>query len=368
MRRLVLLAVLPFAVACGGALRGSASAMNEMDRVRGAAAVKEASSAAPEAVARAEEERKRALEVQSAGDEVAAGLHAERAMAAYQHAVAIARLARAKTDAVDATEALSRAVETRQKLALQRATVEREVEDLDKQLRFAREAAAPAPSGPADPQREAARLAAARALAMQARLLCGAARLVSTTVEGLAEAEAQLAIVEKQLEGAPKQTPIDAAARARAECLSLLTKARRSASNADGASADTLLAELSASGGLDPARDERGVVVALRGAFKGNALTPEAESKLKDLGRVAAAHAAWPVQVVLHDATPPSQAETAANAQRADAVTKALVAGGAAQAKVKSELAGAKAPVIDPSDAQRRSRNARVEIVFVAPN
>jgi outer membrane protein OmpA-like peptidoglycan-associated protein len=192
---------------------------------------------------------------------------------------------------------------------------------------------------------------------------------VSASVEGLAEAESQLAAVEKQLDAPPgprAQAPIDAAARARAQCLAMLTKARRASSAADPGT-DALLAELSAAGGWDPSRDERGVVVTLRGAFKGSALASDAEAKARDLGRVAGAHPAWSVQVVLHDATAPSATETTANTSRAEALVKALVAGGAPAAKTKAELAGAKAPVADPSDAQRRARNARVEVVFVAP-
>jgi outer membrane protein OmpA-like peptidoglycan-associated protein len=109
------------------------------------------------------------------------------------------------------------------------------------------------------------------------------------------------------------------------------------------------------------------VVVTLRGAFKGTVLTPEAEAKLKDLGRVASAHAGFAVQVVVHDADPPGDKERAADLERANTCVKALVAGGAAAAKVHAELAFARAPVVDPQDASRRARNARVEVVFVAP-
>jgi flagellar motor protein MotB len=353
------------AIGCGGAQHPS-STMGDMDKVRASAAVREATSLAPQSVARAEEARKRALEAQAAGDDVAASLHAELAVAAYEHAVVLARLSRAKTDEDEASDARARAVEQMKQLSASRTAVEREVDDLDKQLKVAREAALPAPSGPGDASREAARLVAARSLAMQARLLCGAAKIVASGVEGLADAESQLAALEKQLESSPKAAPIDAAARVRAQCLALLTKARRTTSESES-STDALLAELSAAGGWDPARDERGVVVTLRGLFKGAALRSEAEAKLRDLGRVAGAHPAWGVQVVVHDATPPSQAEAAANGARAEAVVKAIVSGGAPSSKVTSELAGAKAPIVDPQDAARRGRNARVEVVFVAP-
>jgi outer membrane protein OmpA-like peptidoglycan-associated protein len=46
---------------------------------------------------------------------------------------------------------------------------------------------------------------------------------------------------------------------------------------------------------------------------------------------------------------------------------KTLVAGGAG-AKIKSETAGASAPLVDPQDPKGRARNARLEVVFVAPS
>jgi outer membrane protein OmpA-like peptidoglycan-associated protein len=118
---------------------------------------------------------------------------------------------------------------------------------------------------------------------------------------------------------------------------------------------------------MERVRDERGVIVTLRNAFKGSALGPEAEAKLKDLGRVAAAHPTFGVQVVLHDAQAPTAQDKAQDQLRADACVKALVAGGANAAKVRAELAGARAPVVDPDDAAHRARNARVEVIFVAP-
>jgi outer membrane protein OmpA-like peptidoglycan-associated protein len=196
---------------------------------------------------------------------------------------------------------------------------------------------------------------------------------VSPQAPGLAEAETAVAALDKQLE-VRASAPIDPAARARAGCLASLTKARRSAPS-DADQTDALLTELSQAAASDGksrraelarARDERGVVVTLRGAFRGAALTPEAEATLKELGQVAAAHESFSVQVVIHDADRPSAAEAAANAKRGEAVAKALEAGGVAGAKIKVEQAGARAPVVEPKDPRRRERNARVEIVFVS--
>ena len=117
-----------------------------------------------------------------------------------------------------------------------------------------------------------------------------------------------------------------------------LTRARRAAGPTTRRR-DALLSELSASGGWDPARDERGVVVTLRGAFQGTKLTDDGEAKLESLGRVAAAHPGFGVQVVVHDAQPPA-AKDESDARRADATVKALVTGGAAAATREGRARG----------------------------
>lgn len=370
MKRLLLLCF--GLVACGGAAASSVASIGDASRMRATLAGKDAEKLAPQAFADADAALRDAREAESRGDRTAAELHGERALAAFQRAVALARLARATEEEASAREALGRALEQTQKWSQARKTAEREADDLEKQLKIAREAQLPAPSGPADPDREKARLVAAQALVTQARLLCSAARLVSAQAPGLAEAEAAASDLEKKLEARPSPAPIDAAARTRAACLTSLTKAKR-ANPSEADQADQLLSDLSQSADpksksttdLAPSRDERGVVVTLRNVWKADALSPEAQSTLKDLGRVAGAHPAFGVQVVLHDAAQPSAAEVATNKKRGETIAKALVDGGAPAAKVKVEQAGARAPVVDPQDAKRRERNARVEIVFI---
>jgi flagellar motor protein MotB len=342
-----------------------------MERVRAGAAAKEASELAPQAFAHAEEERGLSRAAAASGDAEGASLYAERAVAAYSRAFVLARLARASRELSDANTALAEAEEQARQLAASRAATDREGDELDKQLKVAKETIAPPPSGPADPQREAARLVAARSLVEQARLLCGAARLVGANAQGLAEAEKAVDELEKRLQSAPRPKTgngpmIDAAARARAECLAALTRARRSESVAPG-SADALLAELAAAAGWDPARDERGVVVTLRGAWSGTSLAKDAEAKLKELGAVAAAHPGFAVQLVVHDSGQAASAPEPGDAARADAAAKALALGGADTSKVHVELAGARAPIVDPSDHAHKARNARLDVVFVAP-
>lgn len=375
VRRLATACVIALAlasVACAGASGTKIGRVDEATRMREGLGGQDAQLLAPQAFAAADQELRLAKEAQSAGDTTGAELHAERALATYNQAIALARLARATQEEAAATQALASASEQAQKYATQRKAVDREADDLEKKLRVAREAQLPPASGPADPERERARVVAAQALVTQARLLCSAARLVTAQAPGLGDAEAAVSSLEKQIDTSKTAVTIDPAARARAACLASLTKARRTA-GPDADQADTLLGELSQAGAapkgsksdLAPARDERGVVVTLRSAFKGDKLTPEAEASVKDLGRVAAAHPTFAVQVVLHDAQAPSAAEAQANQRRGEAVTQALVAGGVAATKVKVEQAGAKAPVVDPRDARHRERNARVEIVFV---
>lgn len=358
-------------VGCAGASGNVLGRVDEATRMREGLVGREAQSLAPQAFAIADKELEQAKKAQAEGDAPTAELYAERAVAAYSQAIALARLARATQEEASANEALAKATAEATSYASQRKAIDREADDLEKKLRVAREAHLPASSGPADPDRERARVVAAQSLVTQARLLCSAARLVSPQAPGLTDAETAVSTLEKQVGGAQGAVAIDSAARARAACLGSLTKARRP-STSDVDRTDSLLAELSQAGSakhpggdLVPARDERGVVVTMRSTFKGEKLTSEAEGSLKDLGRVAAAHPGFAVQVVLHDAQTPGPGEVAANAKRGEAIVKALVDGGAAAGKVKVEQAGARAPVVDPKDAAHRERNARVEIVFV---
>ena len=368
-------AVLGASLGCGATSMRVAS-LDEVERVRVTDATKDAAARAPEAYARAEQERAFARAAHGAGDDVAANLHAQRAMAAYGHAGVVARLARAIADLADAQKALDDATAQEQSLAASRAKLELEAQELERRAEIARDRLLPAASGEAAADREAARLVAARSLAVEARLLCGAARLIGAQPAELADAQGEIDKLDAKL-GAPSPTPppsaakggarsevIDAAGTVRARCLDVLTRARRAASRDEGG-ADALLSELSASGGWDPTRDERGVVVTLRGTFLGTKLTDEGEAKLESLGRVAAAHPGFGVQVVVHDAQPPAPRDEG-DARRADATVKALVTGGASTARVKAELAGARTPIVDPGDLRLRPRNERIDIVFVA--
>jgi flagellar motor protein MotB len=338
--------------------------MEEMEQVRQSPGAREGARLAPEAYARAEQERDLALREHAAGDEVGATLHAERANAAYNHALVVARLARATVELADATKSLDDLKTQAQVLEASRDGVQREADQLEQHVRSARERLLPAASGVADAERDAARMVAARSLGMQARLLCGTARLVAPESSDLVDADRQVAKLEERLAKGVRPAPIDDAGAVRVRCLDVLTRARRSLGD-DSSSSDALLAELSASGGWDPIRDERGVVVTLHDAFRGADLSGEGSAKLKELGRVAASHPAFAIQVVLHDARPAPPSDTT-DSKRAEAAVQALVGSGANPARIKGEQAGARCPLVDPSDAAGRSRNERVDVVFVS--
>jgi hypothetical protein len=355
--------------------------MTELEGVRGSASATEARNLAPDAFARAEKLRGDAETAFLAGDTAGAQLLGERAIAAYAHAHAVARIARAEAQTAGFRTDLSAAEGDLSALDADQARVAADADALERRLKVTRDALPVTPSGRADPDREKARAAAARALTAQARLLCGAARLLAggpalgapapaspdgKLVTQLDAAESALAKVEGEL--AAPAAPIDGATRARAGCLAALTAIRRAATPVTRATGlgDALLAEISAAGKLDPARDDRGVTVTLRGLFGGSGVTPAGEARLAEIGKIAAAHATFPVEVVLHTDKPLSERDEPAARARAEAAARALLKGAGNAVRALPLVAGDRAPVADPAGPER-ARNARLEIVFVTP-
>ncbi|WP_437984733.1 hypothetical protein [Sorangium sp. So ce117] len=426
-------------VAVAGVLLGACApiprpaVLDELDHVRAGAVAAESKRHAPGAFARAEKLRGDALAALESEDRSGAQILGEQAIAAHAHAHALSRVARAEAAETEAKAQRSAGEASLAGLEAEQSRVAAEVDALDMRTKVARDAQPVVPSGKADADREKARLAAARSLALQARLLCGAARLLiapapqdssqpasasptgpqpagaspagpqpagaspagaQPTAASPAGAQPGSAELATQLEGATAAikkldaelaeasgstraipAPIDQASRARAGCLAALTAARRAATpvtRAPGAG-DALLAELSAAGTWSPVRDDRGIVVTLRGLFAGNALTKAGEARLRDLALVATAHPSFPVAVVVHTDREIRASEEPAWAARADAVVRALgpaqgaiAAGAPAGPSIAPFLAGSASPVVDPGGSER-ARNARVEIIFVTP-
>ncbi len=362
--------------------------LSQADEVGKGAGAVEARTFAPQAFLHGEKLRAEARAAADAGDLASAQILGERAIAAYAHAAALARIARADQGAADAQAKVAALDPEAATLDGEQLRVAAEADAIEIKVKVARDAQAVVPSGPADPARETARLAAARALALEARMLCGAAKLLAASPTpppasappasaapaakaadpsaDLEAASAEALRLEADLAAPKGSAPIDHATRARARCLAALTLARRAGTpvgKAPGAG-DALLTELSAAGSWSPSRDDRGVVVTIRGAWKGASLTKDGESRLAALGRVAAAHPAFPVEVVIHTDKDPTDKDRAEGAARAEAVAKVLRAQRVERVEVVA--AGARAPVVDPRG-RDRARNARVEVVFVTP-
>lgn len=351
-----------WAVGCAEAPRPRV--LGALDATRASPALSAARPGAPQAYARAEEFRRQAEAAHDAEHPASAQILGEQALAAYQRTVTLDRVRRAEARATAAETALAaRGREIQAEQARERA-IDADARAVELELKVAREALPVPKSAPAgSPEREKARLQAARALAMQARLLCSAARLLDAKRAELTEAFKKLDELDERLKGG-SAAPIDDARAARSTCLRELTQTRRpnTQNNPASAATDTLLARLS-DASLEPSRDDRGVVVTLRTPFgKDDQLKGDVKTRLTELAGVAKANPRFPVQVVVHSGTklPPAR-ETV----RADRAAAALREGGAPS--VEGFSAGTTLPGLDPARAGGGERNERVEIVFVAP-
>jgi hypothetical protein len=123
------------------------------------------------------------------------------------------------------------------------------------------------------------------------------------------------------------------------------------------------LADLGRLEGLYPYRDDRGVVVTLRGLFTPDGtLSPRARQELGRIREVAKAHPDFPLLLVLHAARGPARA---GDERRGHELAEALDQG--AGVRVENQAAGSSEPLVDPGQPGAAERNERVEIVFVSP-
>jgi len=337
--------------------------MREVDAARASVAVQAAAKTAPQAYADAELRRTRAEAAFAEDNPASAQILSEQALAAYTRATVQARLARAQAALADEQARLTKAAAQQNDLDAQQQRFSLEAEALETRLKVAQDAEPLPVSGPASAEREQARLAATKALLSQAKLLCMAARLLEPNREGVGPLLGKVSDLSGRLRTPP--APIDDAVAARSGCLKELTLARRPATQKSPAAGvnDALLAELS-SANLLPFRDDRGVVVTLRALFNDkDQLSNDATRQLDALGKVAKAHAEFPVLTVVHGARGSASTRDAAQAAT---ITEALRKAGAP--RVAADAAGATLPVLDPARPGASERNARVEVVFVSPS
>lgn len=362
--------------------------VGDADAVSTSKAAADAKELAPQAYAAAMKILGQAHEALEHGLPAHAQILAEQAIAAFEEAEALARLARAERRSA---EAGGRGDEAQKGLDAMTADLDRarvDVDALERELRLLKDAAGAGGSGPPTPEQLAARRQASQSFLMQAKFMCAAARILAPSAKDpaafdadLTAADAEVTKVEGEL-GKDDGAPLDASAHARAGCLEVLTKVRRAnaaasigagstsgaSANSGNAEADALLGELSAyasrvGGDIRPERDERGVVVSLRSVFEGDHLTADAKARFTELDRVAGQHPRFAVAIVVHSDVPVGKADQPKWKARADEI--AAVFGSVPQARLLQLVAGNASPVTDPNG-KDKARNARVEIVFIA--
>lgn len=337
--------------------------MSQADAAARSPAVLEGKKLVPQAFAHAEQLRRESEQAYEEHDPTAAQVLGEQALAAYTRSVVLARVVQAQARERAANERLEKAQARVTELDAEQKRVSAEADDLELQIKVARDAIAPAPAGAPTPERDIARRDAARALATQARLLCLAARLLAPGDAGVNGDLKTLDTFDDEI-ARSSLAPIDKARKLSTSCLDRLTLARRPAMLEDpaGGSGDALLAELSAAG-LMPYRDDRGVVLTLRGVFKTDTeLNADGASRVQALGRIAAAHPSFPVLVVVHTGSgkaPPR------DEQRTKTLIDALSKQGAGH--VDGRAVSGAAPIVDPKAPGAAERNDRVEVIFVSP-
>ena len=357
-------ALTAFALALSCAHPPRPTALAQADQVRGAPAVKQAAAHAPQMIAHAESLRNQADEAYTRGEIAAAGILAERALVAYDRAAVLARVTQAENIAAQAEQSLQDAAREQRLLDAEKHRLEADIASIEQLIQVVRDAQPITPTGTADPSREQARLKAARSIIVDARLLCSAAELLNRPIEGLDKAKTEVARLEELLAKWPRPAPIDQTLRARAQCLSILTLARRA--DTRSTPADVVLTEISNHPELEPLRDDRGIVITLRGNIRNNA---KIKSQLDAIAAVATKYPKYPLLVVAHTRAKPSRATTATARERADAAVEALQAAGIDQGRIRREEAGPHRPIVhDPLPPPTNSKNDRIEIVLVAPS
>jgi OmpA family len=349
------------ATGCGRPPRPAALA--EAEQVRGAPAVKDAASFAPQVLAHAESLRQQANQAYEQDDIASASMLAERSVVAYERAAVLARIAKADLNAAEADKALEDAAREQRELDAEKQRLEADIASIEQLIQVVKDAQPLTPSPAGDHSREMARLKAARSIIVDAHLLCSSAKLLGKPVQGLDEAQAEVLRLEELLAKWPKPAPIDETLRARARCLSFLTLARRAGDSSTPA--DLVLSELSNQPDIEPIRDDRGVVVVIRGDIQRDA---SAKKRLDAVASAAAKFSTYPVLVVSHTRAKPSRATEDTARTRARAVVDALETAGIDKKRIEAVHAGPHRPIAhDPLPPPTNSRNDRIEVVLVAP-
>ena len=322
---------------------------------------------APQAFAEARRIHEQAERAWEAGDsELAADLGA-LASIAYQRAIALGRLARAEEIAAVSAESLQATRDELATLLTEQKKLEAAAQDLELRAKVLQDAEPISPLEAANPERERARRSAARALLTEAKLLCVTESLVLGNQSS--ETGTTLDRIAQTLSASPTTNPgalLEQSRELRADCLRRLTLARRPASRTspNAGVADALLTRLSETGEFHPFRDDRGVVVLLGAPATNEGLTPQTETKLEHLGRIASAHPEFALLVVWHTAG--SKSAAMSNEEIITRIQRALSP--TSPERVRAESVGQTQPLVDPTSPGAAAQNFRLEVVFVSPS
>ena len=159
--------------------------MREVDAARASAAVQAAAKNAPQAYADAELRRTQAEQAFTDDKQVSAQILSEQALAAYTRATVQARLARAQSALADEQARLAKATASASRSRRAATALPARGRGLGDATQSRARRRAAAVNAPASAEREQARLAAAKALLSQAKLLCMAARLLEPNRESV---------------------------------------------------------------------------------------------------------------------------------------------------------------------------------------
>lgn len=361
--------------ACGGA-RPPKSVL-DADAARHSPAVRAAHEDAPDAVAEAERVLAKAHAADRDGRrEEAARLGAEAA-ARFDFAILEARAAVAERRIAQAERRITDAEQERERHETGRAAEERRIEVLrheaetrrvleEERARAASEEGARSKRLPAAEQRlreEAMRVAAGEAR-VRARMICLAGR---TLAEDAAAFDAAIApkreAAERAGRGNDARADLDAGLAYRDACVRALETVRAATRStaADRTEVEGAVFEAAvAAGGLDPRRDERGVVLTLHGAFaRGSTIAAPGRAAIEKIAGLVKTRS---IRLVVEGHGGSDAASTA----RANAIADAIGAAGVDRARIAAAGFGGTRPLLPAPRGRADQRDERVEIVVVA--
>jgi outer membrane protein OmpA-like peptidoglycan-associated protein len=363
MNHLAISATLLLVYACAAAPRPAI--LSEIDVIRDNGSTRQTRELVPQADARAEKLYADAEAAWRKGQTASAEILGERAIVAYSDTRELARIVRVERRILETSAAVHEVELSLLKLESDQKKAAAEAADLEAQLRVEREAEAIADPKLSTPDREQARLVAAKTAIAHARLLCITAKLLSgresPSGNDVTAALSEVDEVEAKLAAGKFPVSLRDAMRARSRCQQLLAEVRRPTrlSSPTSEQPDQLFVELTEAG-YAPSRDDRGIVVTLNDAFVGDGLDKQLVPKLTDLGRLAQSHDQTPLLVVTHskkgDPKPSDQ-------QRADAVAAKLQQAGVKN--LQAQAVGGRLPIAQNSDLGAARRNERLEVIFV---